>query len=510
MARNFDGATSTAGLNPLAGIGEAEKQVLSYSALMGKEFDFSVLCAATEIDDLALAELLEKLVHKGILRELKDGDSYAFVRTATFVQAYRDVPSSGLRGIHKRIARAYEKLHPEPTPGIIPEMGRHFYLGGIHHKSLIYNRYAARLAMNAFSPDVAIRYLERVREDLLALSGDHRVEEAEVLKEIGDHYAEMGHDELADKAFGESLKKLPEDKTALRALITLARGEAFREMNKIGLARQYCDEAIRLMEIVGHKKGLALAHLSLARSAYELGEYELGIREIETSIRFFDPEKDAKDLAYAYVVYGNMFAAMVGPVPQAKATEYYRKAIQILEPLRDIRELGRIHNNLAIAMGFTRPREALQELMEARDCAQRGKDNRFLGWVYFNTVELHLALGQEMEAAQNNAEARRILSNFNDPIGLQQITLNDGIIAQHRKAYAESERAYLDSLQQEEKLGYTGDLVEVLLHLALLYGDWGRKQDATGVVYRIEKIGASYIHPTNRAIYEDLKRRLGI
>jgi tetratricopeptide (TPR) repeat protein len=506
----MDGAVSAAESNPLSDIGDAERQVISYAALMGKEFDFSVLCASTEMDDLELAEQLENLVHKGILKELNDGDSYAFVRTAAFVRAYRDVPSGGLKGIHRKIARAYEKLHPDPTPEIIPEMGRHFYLGGLHYQSLRYNQYAARLAMSAFSPDVAIRYLERVREDLSALPGDHRLEEAEVLKEIGEHYAEMGRDELADKYFGESLKKLPEDELTLRALITLARAEAFREMNKIGLARQYCEEAIRLLEKSGHRKGLALAHLSLARSAYELGEFELGIREVETATSRFDPEKDARDLAYSYVVYGNMFAAMAGPEPQARATEYYQKAIRILEPLRDVRELGRIHNNIAIAMGFSNPRDALHELMEARDCAQKGKDNRFLAWVYFNTVELHLALGEEMEAAQNNAEARRILTNFNDPIGLQQLTLNDGIIAQHRRAYEESERAYLESLQQEEKLGYAGDIVEVLLHLALLYDEWGRRQDAARVVFRIEQIGTGHVHPSNKEIYENLKRRLGI
>jgi tetratricopeptide (TPR) repeat protein len=510
MAEDSGTAIPPSNASPLASLGETEQRVLSYAAAMGQEFDFSVLVTATGMDEEPLAESLEKLVHRGVLRELKGGDSYTFYSVTTLVQIYREISSSRIRLIHKNIAEAYEKLFPDPIPDIIPEMGRHFHLGRVHEKSILYNRYAATLAMNAFSPDVAIRYLERARDDIAALPGDHRLEEAEVLKEIGEQYLEMGDDPQADELYGESLKKLPEDQVTLRALLFLARANTAREMDKLDAMRQYCDEAIRLLEKVGHKRGLALAHRTLARAAYKLGQAEAGKKEIAATLGYLDPEKDAMEVARCYIEFGNLLSIMPGPEELAKAIEYYQKAIQGLEPLHDYQELGRAHNNLAVALGLSHPREALKELAESRHCAETIKDKHSVGWALFNTVELHLALGEVSEASQNNVEARKLLSRYNDPVAMQHIALNDGILAHHKKSYDESERAYRDSLKLAENLGYPPDVVETLSYMASMYADWGKKDEAIKAISKIKEIGEDQIFSIYRPSYEELKKRLGV
>jgi tetratricopeptide (TPR) repeat protein len=510
MARNFETSTSTTIANALAGVKEEEKRVLSYAASIGKEFEFLVLQAAMEMEEEPLAELLERLVHHGVLTELKGGDSYAFVREETLAQSYREISSSRLRVIHKRIAEAYEKLYADPPPEVIPDMGRHFYLGRVHEKSLIYNRYAASIAMNAFSPDVAIHYLERAREDLAALPGDHRLEEAEVLKEIGEQYGAMGEDAREDEFYGESLKKLPEEELTMRALLLLSQADAARDMDKLQLTHKYCEEAIRLLEKTGHKKGLAMAHRSLARAAYKESRYELGMKEIEATLGLLDPVKDALEVGRCYIEFGNFLTATSGPADPVKAREYYQRAIQTLEPLHDYQELARAHNNLAIALGPNSPRDALNQLGVARDCAEKAKDKRFLAWILFNSVELHLALGEVMEAAQNNVEARRLLSKLDNPLGLQQVTLNDGILAQHRKAYEESETAYQDALKRAETLGYPQVIVETLVHMAQMHAETGKNDDAVKEIARVKEIGEAKVNPTNLPVYEGLKKQLGI
>jgi hypothetical protein len=495
--------------NPLQGLGEAEKRVLSYAASMGKEFDWSVLLAASETDEEQLAEILERLVHLGILRELNWGDSYAFAQVVTLAQAYSEISSSRLRVIHKKIAEAYEKQYPEPTPDIIPEMGRQFHLGRVHEKSLPYNRYAAALAANAFSPDIAVRYLERAKEDLEALPGDHRLEEADVLKEMGEMYDAMGNDARADELYGESLRKLPEGEVILRALILLSRADAARVMDRIGPAHQYCEEAIRLLEKAGHKKGLALAHRNLARTAYLQERYELGRKEIEATLSFLDPEKDAKDVARCSIEFGNLLSSMPDPADQARGVEYYYQAIQALETQRDYRELARAYTSLAVALLNSHPGEAVANLEKARTAAEKCKDMRLVGWTLFNTVEPLIALNRGPEAAQNNAEARRVLSKVNDQLGLQQVALNDGIIAQHQKSFEESEKAYMESLKQAEGLDYARTVAEVLVHLAMMYADWGRVDEAMKVIARTKETGEDHIDPVVRLSYEALKRRLG-
>jgi tetratricopeptide (TPR) repeat protein len=509
MAKSTEGPTFATSPDPIAGLGETDKRVLHFAASMGMEFDWSVMVTATEMQEEPLAESLERLVHHGILKELNWGDTYSFVQVVTLAQAYRDISSSRLRVIHKKIAEAYEKLYPDPAPNIIPEMGRQFHLGRVHEKSLLYNRYAAMLAVAAFSPDVAIRHLERAREDLAALPGDHRLEEADVIKEIGELYDAIGDDAKADQLYGESIDKLPEDEFTLRALTLLSRAEAAHEMSKLGLLHQYCDEAIRLLSKSGHSKGLAMAHFILGRGAYTEGQFAVARKETEVALKLFDPEKDAREIARCYTNLGNVGASLDSSVEQAKAIESYRKAIKILESIHDYRQLAKAHNNLAISLEDIAPREGLKEILEARVCVEKCKDERFLGWILFNSVEIYLILGEEEEAAKCNAGARRILSKFNDPIGLQQVMLNEGMLAQNRKAYEESERAYLDSLRRAEYLDYPIDQVEVLVHLGLMYADWGKRDEALKVVSRIEAIGEDKFSPTKKPLFEALKKRLG-
>jgi tetratricopeptide (TPR) repeat protein len=510
MAQDSETAASTAADSSLVGLGEVEKRVLSYAAAIGKEFEFSVLASAMEMDEETLAESLERLVHSGILKELNWGDSYTFVRMGTLAQAYRDISSSRLRVIHKKIAEAYEKRYPDPPPNIIPEMGRHFFLGKIHDKSLLYNRYAAKLAIDAFSPTVAIRHMERAQEDLASLPGDHRVEEADVLKEIGQQYVALGEDERADSIYQECLKKLPEEEVTLRALLLLARANVAREIDKLWLTSQLCEEAIRLLEKAGHKKGLALAHRTLSRTANRAGQYEVGRKEIEAAIALLTPGEDDGEIAICYIDLGNIVSEISSERDPGKALEIYKKAIQVLESLHDYNELARALNNYALALMPDRPQEALEGIMKARAVSKMAEDRRGLGWWLFNSVEIRLALGQVEEAIRDNEEAGKILTLLNDAFGIQQVALNQGIIAQHRKSFEESERAYMESAKRAEKLGYSVVLVEVLVHSAMMYAEWGKKEEAAREISRIQKLGEDKVYTSLKSTYDRLKEQVGL
>jgi tetratricopeptide (TPR) repeat protein len=490
----------------LSKLSDADRRLLSHAAVLGKSFQFDPLYRAAGGDEEKLVESVDALVHSGILKDL-GGESYEFANEELWRETYNSMSDGRRRILHRKAAEVYEKLYPKPTPNVIPELGRHFYLGKVHDKSLLYNRYAATLAMNAFSPDVAIHYLERARDDLAALPGDHRLEEADVLKEIGEQYGAIGDDARADEFYGESIGKLLEGEETLRALLLLLRAHTANELDKLGLARQHSAEAIRLLEKVGHKKGLARAHLSLGRAAYTEGRFDVAMKEMETTLGLLDPEKDAKEVALCYINLGNIHAGVDDPSEHLRAIEFYRKAIHALETLQDFKALAKAHNNLAVAMGSSQPREALNEFVKARKYAEKGKDRRFQGWILFNSVEPLLALGQDDEAAQNNEEARKLLSRFNDEAGMQQVALNDGMLAQRRRSYAESERAYLDSLKLAEALNYPQVTAEVLVRLATMYADWGRKDEATKAISRIRELGEEKLDPVMKAVYDDLRIR---
>jgi tetratricopeptide (TPR) repeat protein len=492
----------------LPSLNEAERKVLDYSSAMGKKFDFNVLMTALGTGEEGLAEILEGLVHKGVCKESIGGDEYHFTSDQILANAQKEVSSSRLRVIHKKLGEAYEKLYENPPMEVVHLMARHFYLGKVHDKSVLYNRYSARLAKESFSPDVAIQFLERAREDLMALDGDRRLEEADVLRELGDLHADIGDSKMANELYGMSLDKLPDDQQALRALILLARADAARSMDQLARAREHCMNAMDEFERTGRKKALAAAHKLLAKIAFREGTYDIGRKEIERALALLDIKDDAREVGRCYIDLGNLYMRYNSKDAQEKGKECFRKAMTVLEPLKDYRELFRAHNNLAVMTADTDSETALRELTVARKYAEMAKDRTSVGWALFNSVEYLLALGKVDEAEKANAEAHEILSKVGDPTGLQQVALNEGIIGQHIRDYDRAEKGYRESLKKAEELGYGHYASENHIRLARMYFEIGRIADAKNELSIAEKMGEEKILPTLMSVYRDLQKKL--
>jgi tetratricopeptide (TPR) repeat protein len=485
-------------------------RVLSYASALGKEFDFEVLQVATGMEEEPLAEELEWLVHRGVLRELAGGDAYEFVQEETQVRAYQTISSSRMRVIHQKIAESYERAQAgDPSEEAIAKMGRHFHLGRAAEKSVMYNRYAATLARGAFSPETAVRYLEWVVEDLRALPGDHRSELSDTLRELGDHHMALGEAARADEMYGKSLEQLPQSEGALRGLLLLSRAEANRVLDRLSIANQYCVEAIFLFQGLGHRKGLAMAHRLQSRTAFKLGDFDLGRREAEAALHMLSWDEDPREVARCYIDLGNAYSSRRDPEGQAECIAAYRRAIDLLTRLQDFRELSRAHNNLAITLGIRDPRGALQELELARTYAEKVRDMNSVGWALFNRVEFLLAVGEEAEAHASNEAAYAILSRMDDQMAIQQIIFNRGILAQHRRAFPEAEGHFLEAQRRADEMGYPHLRAEMVLRHALLNHEWGRRELCLTQVAELEKMGVDNLLPYVRPLYDDLKKKLG-
>ena len=132
-----------------------------------------------------------------------------------------------------------------------------------------------------------------------------------------------------------------------------------------------------------------------------------------------------------------------------------------------------------------------------------------MGWWLFNGVEIRLALGEVEEAMRDNEEAGRILNLLNDTVGMEQVTMNTGLIAQYQKSYEQSEKAFLSALKQAEKLGYPTMMVEVHVHLASLYADLGRREEAAREVSHVQELGEDKVYPALKQLYKGLKEEFG-
>src|SRR5208282_4768212 len=92
-------------LDRVEGLGDRERRVLTYAAVLGKEFHFANLSAVAGSGEERVTESLDRLVHDGLVRE-KGGEVYEFVSEAVRRDLYAGLTETRRRILHARAGRA--------------------------------------------------------------------------------------------------------------------------------------------------------------------------------------------------------------------------------------------------------------------------------------------------------------------------------------------------------------------------------------------------------------------
>jgi tetratricopeptide (TPR) repeat protein len=471
-----------------------EHRILAYASAIGSEFDFELLVRAMEGNEESLAEELERLVHRGVLRERLGGERFGFAEEEFRARIYRSLTESRLRVLHRKIAHAMEELGAAPGPRASAELGRHYFLGKVGDKSLAYNRKAADEARSAGEPERAIHHLERVLLELEHLPGDHRREQVEVLQSLGDLLYSIGDYPGADQHYRRALERVGADEPNLTARLTLARAEIARENLDGDMAERGALEARRLFEMTGDPVGVAQTHRLTARLEFARGAYAESLEENIRSLDLLEGNRAPHLMGLLSIDLGNSFA-LFGPDGRPIAEQWYQHAIELLKDTGDWVELSRAYHNLGVAVGEARPQDGLEYLARAREAAERGHDRRSAGWSLLSGVEMRLALGQLDEAARDNDQARRALEHLSDPLGLEQVDLLRGEIAERRGQWEDAEQAYRTAIEQCRIYKLDADEAEVQFHLARLLSKTRDWEGAGAAFERAERLGLPRLRP---------------
>jgi len=221
-------------LDRVRGLGDRERRVLTYAAVLGKEFQFASLAGMAGAGEEGVTESLDRLVHDGLVRE-KGGEVYEFVSEPVRRDIYAGLTETRRRILHARAGRALEGKSGTSDS----ELGRHFYLGRDDAKAVEYNLKAARAATRDFAFETAVSHMARALEaERRRTDRDPRVE-IRLLTEQGRLLEELG--------------VLPRSDELLTEAVTLARGAAHADL-ELGRAL------------------LALAQTRATRSEYESAE----------------------------------------------------------------------------------------------------------------------------------------------------------------------------------------------------------------------------------------------
>jgi tetratricopeptide (TPR) repeat protein len=496
------------GSNPsLESLSPEQLRILAYASAIGSEFDFSLLLGAMGIDEEALAEEVERLVHLGVFVERTGGERFAFVEEEFRARIYRSLTESRLRVLHRKIGEVLERMYPHPTLPVLTELGRHYFLGKVPAKSYEYNRHAAEAARAAGEPEVAVTHLERVLLDLASLPGDRRNERAEVAEALGDLYYSLGNFHSADLRFTGALERLGTESPRVRARLLLSRAEVARDSLDLDTAAARSAEALRLFEDDDDRLGGAQSHRLLGRVAFQRGAYRDSLEQYMQALDLIGMTDDPGPLGSLFIDIGNAFS-LLGTEVQDIAVECYERAVERLNRPGDGRELVRAYYNLGTTVGEVRPQDGLEYLEKALQAAERSHDSRGAGLALLSRVELLLALGQVEEAERDNEQAGRLIEHLSDKLGRIWVQLDRGLIAERRGLWEEAERAYEQAVEMCRRLQLPADEAEAAFRLASLRFKIRDLEGARRAYAIASDLGLAHLRPHLAKASEDLQRQL--
>jgi tetratricopeptide (TPR) repeat protein len=505
VGESGDASASGSGRPLLPTLSAEEMRILAYASAIGREFDFALLAAAMDAHDEGLAEQLERMTHLGVLRERPGGDRFAFVQDEVRARVYQGLTASRLRVIHRKIGEAMERLYPETPPEIIPELGRHYFLGKVPEKSHTYNRRAAEIARQNDQPEDAAHHMERAWIDLRAIPGERPAEEAALAEELGGLYYSLGDVRAADRMFQSGLEKAKDP--AQQARLYLARAEVARDDLDREAGQGAALRAKALFEEIGDTVGLASVHRVLGRLAFHHGQYRVALDEAILALDLLQRVEDPRTLGRLCIDLGNAFS-MLGPDVREEGADWYRRAIDRLTEVGDWTEVARAYLNLATLVGQTRPIDGLENLEKGREFAERAHEPRWAGWGLAMGVEMRLQLGQVEEAERDNQAARRLLERATDALGLQQVETNSGLIAERRGQWEDAEASYRASIVLADRAGLAAEAAQSEFYLARLLFKTRDLAGARAAYGRAAAANLPILNPPSARPFEELGRQL--
>ena len=243
-------------------LGAQASQVLFLAAVIGRDFDFHLLDAVTDLGQAEVLDILDGATSAALVHEVPDVPGrYSFSHALTQHTLYRSLPAVRRALAHRQVAEAIE-ASVGPTPERrVGELAHHWLNSSQPAnatKAIGYARLAGEAALDALAPDDAVRYFSQALD-------------------------------LADT--------VPEDDPLVGCDLRLALGEAQRQAGLPGYRETFLDAAHRAQEL-GATERLVVAALGNSRGFFSsIGVIDTDkVTVIETALDAL-PDDDGRERA---------------------------------------------------------------------------------------------------------------------------------------------------------------------------------------------------------------------
>ena len=493
-------------LSRVEGLNERERRVLTYAAVLGKEFHFSNLSAVAGSGEERVTESLDRLVHDGLVRE-KGGEVYEFVSEAVRRDLYAGLTETRRRILHARAGRALEGK-PGTTDS---DLARHFYLGRDDAKAVEFNLRAARAATRDYAFQTAVAHVARALEAERRRPGRDPKVEIRLLTEQGRLLEELGVLPRSDEVLSEAVKIARDgagtDLELGRALLGLAQTRVAR--NDYESAAALASEAIEMLEKAGTPRDLMAGHRVLGLVAWRRGDIPGAERHQRAQLEIAEREGTPLELGHALVDVANTLVP-TGTTRFDPALELYTRAAELFRTAGSYGAHARVLMNQSVLEYHAgRTDDALRHLSEAIEAADRSRSPIWIGYCNLNLAQWQAELGHPDLARPLLARAAQVLEPIGDLLGEQQIAMTEGMIAEAERDFATAETRYQVALARARELRTAAEFSEMLFRLAHLAAKRGERGEARRWLAEARSSGLQFHRPDFARRVEQIEKDIG-
>jgi tetratricopeptide (TPR) repeat protein len=486
-------------------LGENERRVLTYAAVLGREFAFADLAAVAGLDEERVTEGLDHLVQSGLLRE-KGREVYEFVSEAVRTSVYADLTETRRRILHLKAGQAIEAQ----GPGRESELARQFYLGRDNERAVKYNVLAAESAIRAFAFGTAVAHLARALEAERRKADRDVGVELRLLTDEGRLLSEMGNlrqsEEVLEEAVRFARSQPGHDLELGRALLGLADARANR--GEYASAESLATESWTLLTKSGTRRDLMAAHRVLGVAYWRRGDLANAEVHQRAALEIAEHEGTPAELGHALVDVAISMSPR-GPTRLDPALDLLSRAADLFAQEEDFNARARVLMDRAVLEHEAgRIDESLRDISRAIEAAERSRSPIWIGYCYLNLAQWQAALGRPTLARPALQRADQALSASGDRLGVQQVELARGMIAHAEGNLDAAEASYQEALGQARRMHLGGDALEALVRLALLSHDRGDDAEARQRIAETHATGLLGHRPDLADLVSSLERTL--
>jgi DNA-binding CsgD family transcriptional regulator/tetratricopeptide (TPR) repeat protein len=308
------------------------RHLLDLAAVAGRRFDFGLLQALTEHNEIELVHLVKQLILAQLVVE-ESPDVFAFRHALTQQAVYADLLVRERKALHRLIAQTMEHLYADAPEGHLGDLAYHFYAAGVWEKVLEYAQRAGEQAQSLYAPRSAIEHFTHALEAARHLS---LIPSSSLYRARGQAYETLGEFELARADYEQAL-----DAGGL-AHDSLAEWQSLFDLGFLWTGRDYMQASDYLQRALELARSMGDPS-TLAHSLNRLGNWHANVEEPLEGQRYhqealttFQELNDQRGMAETLHLLG--VATSMGGDMLAGA-RYYEQAIARWRAIEDPRGL---------------------------------------------------------------------------------------------------------------------------------------------------------------------------